>query len=147
MATASVEEESINENNNEAKVKVHEDTNFPDKAWVKIKKTIKVSPVEPLPLTTPIYPDKVILKKFKFRRLFIKTLKFKIRFVCISDTHDYTTNMEHPVPNGDILIHAGDFSRRGRIDEIDRFNKYLESLDKSFKYKVVIAGMNKLCFE
>jgi hypothetical protein len=49
--------------------------------------------------------------------------------------------MEKPIPNGDILIHAGDFTRRGRTEEVVKFNRFLESLDKKFKFKVVIAGM------
>ena len=54
--------------------------------------------------------------------------------------------MMYTIPSGDILIHSGDFSRRGRNDEIRRFSKFLETLD--FKYKIVIAGtMNFLIFK
>jgi 3',5'-cyclic AMP phosphodiesterase CpdA len=62
----------------------------------------------------------------------------KIRIVCISDTHDHTNDMTHKIPSGDILIHSGDFTRRGRNDEVRRFSNFLETLD--FKYKIVIAG-------
>jgi len=36
----------------------------------------------------------------------------KVRFVCISDTHCTETCFEN-VPDGDVLIHAGDFSYVG----------------------------------
>ena len=54
--------------------------------------------------------------------------------------------MTYKIPNADILIHAGDFTRRGKFEEIDEFNKFLESLDK-IKYKVVIAGNHELSFD
>ena len=38
--------------------------------------------------------------------------------------------MKYPVPEegGDILIHCGDFSRRGTIKEIQDFSQYIFSL-------------------
>lgn len=36
------------------------------------------------------------------------------RFVCISDTHGKQNSMKFPVPEGDVLIHSGDFSEFGR---------------------------------
>lgn len=47
-----------------------------------------------------------------------------LRIVAISDTHGY----EVPVPEGDILIHCGDFTRTGSMDEIKRFCNYLSRL-------------------
>jgi hypothetical protein len=42
-------------------ITVNEDTNVPNKAWVKIKKSFNLEQVRPLPLDTPIYDDKVKL--------------------------------------------------------------------------------------
>ena len=50
---------------------------------------------------------------------------FYLRFVCISDTHSLTDEMPTAIPNGDILLHAGDFTCRGHIEEIEKFNKFL----------------------
>ena len=44
------------------------------------------------------------------------------------------------IPSGDILIHAGDFTSIGKIDEVQKFSEFLKTLDDKFKYKVVIAG-------
>ena len=54
--------------------------------------------------------------------------------------------MTHKVPDADILIHAGDFTRRGNFEEIDEFNKFLDSLNK-IKYNIVIAGNHELSFD
>lgn len=38
----------------------------------------------------------------------------KTRFVCISDTHNYTFKL----PRGDVLIHAGDLTNQGTYAEV-----------------------------
>lgn len=65
---------------------------------------------------------------------------FKIRFVCISDTHSKIDRMHHQIPSGDILIHAGDFTSIGKVEEVKKFFEFLKTLDDKFQYKVVIAG-------
>lgn len=55
--------------------------------------------------------------------------------------------MNHPIPSGDVLIHAGDFTNYGGIDEVEKFSDFLKKLDDKFKYKVVIAGNHELSFE
>lgn len=66
-----------------------------------------------------------------------------VRFVCISDTHAFTDNLE--IPKGDVLIHAGDFTRIGLPDEVRKFNTFLKNLPH--KYKVVIAGNHDITFD
>jgi Icc-related predicted phosphoesterase len=67
-----------------------------------------------------------------------------IRIVCISDTHGQHAKLN--VPDGDVLIHAGDFSAFGDtpIEVID-FNQWLGTLPH--RYKVVIAGNHDWMFE
>eukprot|EP00004_Rigifila_ramosa_P019368 TRINITY_DN4905_c0_g1_i2.p1 TRINITY_DN4905_c0_g1~~TRINITY_DN4905_c0_g1_i2.p1 ORF type:complete len:379 (+),score=58.21 TRINITY_DN4905_c0_g1_i2:61-1197(+) len=60
-----------------------------------------------------------------------------VRFVCISDTHTHHNRMA-PLPPGDVLIHAGDFSFTGTPSEIADFNSWLGR--QPFKIKIVIAG-------
>ena len=48
--------------------------------------------------------------------------------------------MQHPIPLGDVLIHAGDFTTIGKLDEVKKFSEFLKTLDDRFHYKVVIAG-------
>ena len=66
-----------------------------------------------------------------------------VRVVCISDTHNRFRELS--IPEGDILIHAGDVTRRGYLDELKDFNQWLSSLPH--KYKVVIGGNHELSFD
>lgn len=59
-----------------------------------------------------------------------------MRIVLISDTHELHDQVQ--VPDGDLLIHAGDFTMHGEFDQIVRFNKWMGSLPH--KHKIVIAG-------
>ena len=61
----------------------------------------------------------------------------KIRIVCISDTHNYHSDLI--IPKGDILIHAGDFTENGSNFEFKNFNNWLGQL-KGFSHKIVIGG-------
>jgi Icc-related predicted phosphoesterase len=66
-----------------------------------------------------------------------------MRIVCISDTH-----LRHDlisVPDGDILIHAGDSTMAGRIEEMAAFNAWLGTLPH--KHKIIIAGNHDLLFQ
>ncbi len=66
-----------------------------------------------------------------------------MKIVCISDTHTLHKNMK--IPDGDLLIHAGDVSSRGKLDEIIQFNDWLGTLPH--RHKVVIAGNHDFYFE
>jgi Icc-related predicted phosphoesterase len=46
------------------------------------------------------------------------------------------------VPDGDILVHAGDFTHRGRVPEIQAFNAWLSRLPH--KHKVLTAGNHEI---
>ena len=59
-----------------------------------------------------------------------------MRIVFISDTHLHHDRLE--VPPGDILVHAGDFSGRGRLEEVKAFLDWYGSLPHT--HKVLIAG-------
>ncbi|KAI7903808.1 Metallo-dependent phosphatase-like protein [Cokeromyces recurvatus] len=66
----------------------------------------------------------------------------KTRFVCISDTHG-KTNFE--IPDGDVLIHAGDLTRRSSMEEYDRTIKWLSSLPH--KIKIITGGNHDLILD
>ena len=59
----------------------------------------------------------------------------RIRLVCISDTHSHKPSS---IPSGDVLIHAGDLTNLGTVDEIQEHVDWLNSLEH--KEKIVIAG-------
>ncbi len=67
-----------------------------------------------------------------------------MRLVFISDTHDQHSLMRHPVPDGDILIHAGDATMMGRMNEIAAFGVWFRSLPH--KHKVFVAGNHDWMF-
>ena len=69
-----------------------------------------------------------------------------IKIVCISDTHAQTDSKAFPeIPNGDILIHAGDFTLNGQESNIGQFNDWLGTLPHH--WKIVIAGNHDKMFD
>lgn len=65
-----------------------------------------------------------------------------IRMVCISDTHNRTDNLK--LPEGDILVHAGDFSNVGLEGDIYRFVEFLSSQHHKHKVRVTNAHNFKI---
>lgn len=65
------------------------------------------------------------------------------RIVCIADTHNFHDRVE--VPRGDVLIHAGDLTMRGTIEEIQSALSWLRS--QPHAHKVCIAGNHDWLFE
>jgi Icc-related predicted phosphoesterase len=66
-----------------------------------------------------------------------------MRIVAISDTH--TLHNQTRIPDGDVLIHAGDFTERGTLTEVLDFELFLRKLPH--KYKILIAGNHDFYFE
>uniref|UniRef100_A0AC34FSC5 Calcineurin-like phosphoesterase domain-containing protein n=1 Tax=Panagrolaimus sp. ES5 TaxID=591445 RepID=A0AC34FSC5_9BILA len=80
--------------------------------WKKyLKQGRVVEPAKTLRLNTPIHENKV-------------------RFVCISDTHEKLGEMLHMIPDGDVLIHAGDFTNYGDLAEVIKFNQEIATKTK-----------------
>jgi Icc-related predicted phosphoesterase len=63
-----------------------------------------------------------------------------MKLVCISDTHCRLREIE--VPSGDLLIHAGDLTFKGDINEINRELLELGRIAKNFKYGCVFVAGN-----
>ena len=68
-----------------------------------------------------------------------------VRFVFISDTHNQTDKLD--MPDGDVLIHAGDFTNVGLPREIDHFNEFLGKIKHKYKHVIVISGNHELTFD
>ncbi len=66
-----------------------------------------------------------------------------MRIVAISDTHMRHDGLQ--IPDGDVLVHAGDLCSRGLVDEVERFDAFLATLPH--RHKIVIAGNHDWCFE
>ncbi|KAG7452859.1 Metallo-dependent phosphatase [Guyanagaster necrorhizus] len=63
------------------------------------------------------------------------------RFVCISDTH----SNEYPLPDGDILLHAGDLTMWGTIRELHSAMNWLNS--QPHPTKICIAGNHDMALD
>lgn len=66
-----------------------------------------------------------------------------MKLVVISDTHNKHKQID--LPDGDVLIHCGDFSSMGRTHEVINFLQWWVS--RPHKYKILIAGNHDLGFE
>jgi predicted phosphodiesterase len=66
-----------------------------------------------------------------------------VRLVCLSDTHNLHDRLS--VPDGDVLVHAGDFSARGAEREVAAFGAFLARLPH--RHKVVVAGNHDFLFQ
>jgi predicted phosphohydrolase len=65
-----------------------------------------------------------------------------VRVVCLSDTHCHT--LDH-VPQGDVLIHAGDLTNAGTVEELQTQLDWLQSLPH--QEKIIIAGNHDSFFD
>lgn len=63
-------------------------------------------------------------------------ITLKMRLVFISDTHN--KHAQVAVPQGDVLLHTGDFSGRGRLEEAESFLNWFAA--QPHPHKVLIAG-------
>ena len=66
-----------------------------------------------------------------------------MKIVCLSDTHNCSGQIT--VPDGDVLIHAGDATITGTIDEVILFNEWFANLPHP--YKIFVAGNHDWIFE
>lgn len=67
--------------------------------------------------------------------------KPSVKVVCISDTHSNKTT----IPTGDVLIHAGDLTNSGSIQDIQAQIDWLASLPH--REKIIIAGNHDTYFD
>lgn len=65
------------------------------------------------------------------------------KIIFTSDTHNLHRHLD--MPEGDILVHAGDMLMDGKGDELERFGRWLTELP--YKHKLVIAGNHDFIFE
>jgi Icc-related predicted phosphoesterase len=68
---------------------------------------------------------------------------FMPKIVCLSDTHNCREQIS--VPDGDVLIHAGDATIHGTIEEIVLFNEWFKKFPHP--YKIFVAGNHDWLFE
>lgn len=66
-----------------------------------------------------------------------------MRLICVSDTHNLAEGIA--IPDGDVLVHAGDLTQRGTVAEVARASRWLASLPHP--HKVVVAGNHDFLFQ
>lgn len=66
-----------------------------------------------------------------------------MKIVCISDTHNQHRTI--PVPDGDLLIHAGDGTGSGELREIAAWLTWMEGLPHP--HKILVAGNHDWLFQ
>ncbi len=59
-----------------------------------------------------------------------------MRLVALADTHSYHAALT--VPDGDVLVHAGDMTRLGTFDELEAVGAFLAA--QPHRHKLVVAG-------
>ena len=67
-----------------------------------------------------------------------------MKIVALSDTHGMHRKFPY-IPDGDILIHAGDFTNVGEPEQVKDFNAWLGELPHT--HKIVIAGNHDRSFD
>lgn len=70
----------------------------------------------------------------------------QLRFVCMSDTHCLTSHLQFEIPEGDVFVHAGDFTRCGSASEVEEFNSWIGELLSQELLQANYLGMIILLF-
>lgn len=67
-----------------------------------------------------------------------------MRIVAVADTHMFVEDLG-TLPEGDVLVHAGDLLRAGTLDELERAAPWFR--DQPHAHKIFVAGNHDGCFE
>ena len=68
-----------------------------------------------------------------------------MRLVLLADTHTFQADLDGKVPDGDVLVHAGDLGRAGDEAELAEAAAWLRALPHA--HKIVTAGNHDALFE
>lgn len=66
-----------------------------------------------------------------------------MRWVCLSDTHGLHGQLE--IPEGDVLVHAGDMTRKGTLSQMEEFLGWFAAQPHS--HKILVAGNHDFPFQ
>lgn len=67
------------------------------------------------------------------------------KVTCISDTHGKHNLLTKDLPGGDFVIHAGDISNIGTLEQIKEFLDWFSDLN--YTHKIFVAGNHDFAFE
>ncbi len=66
-----------------------------------------------------------------------------MRIVAVADTHTFEKDLG-VIPDGDVLVHAGDLLRGGTLEELAGVAAWIASLPH--RHKIIVAGNHDWCF-
>ena len=66
-----------------------------------------------------------------------------MRIICISDTHNQHEKLA--IPEGDVLIHAGDWTGTGTLKQVISFIRWFAN--QPHKHKILIAGNHEITLD
>lgn len=66
-----------------------------------------------------------------------------MKWVCLSDTHGHHARLE--VPYGDVLVHAGDMTRKGSLEGLEDFLAWFAA--QPHPHKILVAGNHDFVFQ
>jgi len=69
-----------------------------------------------------------------------------MKIIAVSDTHE-SFHVPEDMPEGDVLVHAGDITNMGYKHAIKQFAEWLKSIEHKYDEIVVIAGNHDFLFE
>lgn len=116
----------------DSSLRVPDGTN-PSKAWKELLIPSEMRIVTPVPILARLEPS----SSWNSEEI--------MRVICISDTHGRHQNITDLIPKGDLLIHAGDFTKWGAVDQIQDFCDWFAALPH--RNKVLIAGNHDLTID
>lgn len=66
-----------------------------------------------------------------------------LRIVAVADTHTFERDLG-PLPEADVLVHAGDMLRFGTLEELEPVADWIRG--EPHRHKIVVAGNHDWCF-
>ena len=75
----------------------------------------------------------------------MENVKKELKVLCISDTHGMAGHLDLFEEEGDIFIHAGDFTVYCPLEQVYEFCEFLDRL--KFRHKIVICGNHEVHFD
>lgn len=68
-----------------------------------------------------------------------------MRLIAVADTHNHQDEQGFALPDGDWLVHAGDLTRGGTLEELAIAVNWLRG--QKHRIKIVVAGNHDWCFQ
>jgi Icc-related predicted phosphoesterase len=68
-----------------------------------------------------------------------------LKICAIGDTHNQLNQID--LPEADVLVHAGDLTMGGRLQELVKLNNHLGAIKKKYRHVLIVPGNHDLLFQ